>query len=987
MNPLEFAAVVLPSPGHGHYCIAELTTPKRQHAFGASLEEIQPQLDTFLENDYDTYLAMSTFNERGSREAANAAYIKCIYVDIDCNHSKDIPDENGQIKPKEYPSAKDAVLAVQAFLDESGLGELGQPWLASSGGGVHAYWPLTETVDIETWRPIAENLKALARQYGLRIDNAVTSDPARVMRLPGTKNNGVKGKRKVRGVTNAKLVSKGDTFDLTEFGAAVRKKLKVMTYEEKRASTVPIPGDRPKPIPDAAAVKMFANSVTHFKTIWLKTDEGKGCGQLKYYADNATQDGLEPLWRGLLSWAKCCEEDGWDNAVKLSRMHPYDPDRMRSKWEEIKGPYPCTKMDSENPGVCEHCQHFGKITNPLILGKAVATETEAKPVTVSTKDASGVKPPVEKTYIRPNAPRGFTYGKNGGVYMQKEDEDADGKRVTREVPLLPYDLFVVDILQTEAEHLVHMLYARPDKAMDILLPQKAVVSKDETLKGLAGQNVIAMFGAGNDKNLFEYVRQCVADASVTKPVIRVPSHYGWQEDDSFVHNGKIYSKNTEPTIVPMPELSNLQMATNAVGALDDWRSFIQLLIAREQYDLLAIALGGLAAPFMRFTKLHGITFHVGSSASGTGKSLALDAAASFWGRPSAYRVSKKTSDVAMQQRLGMLHSEPIISDEITMRARTDMDWVPGFIFDMSEGKGKERMESGTNRERINTTFWSSTAILSSNTHLVDMLTGAASHSSQGELKRLLEWTLEKELTWTPEEIKIVKRLQDNAGVVAPIIIQYMVDNVEMLEEMAEDIYNKIFNQLKADSTERFWVAGVSSCMLGGIILSSDYAGIVDLPLKNIMASYKATVEKMRRTTKESKKTADDILHSYVREFYGSFISVRYVNQQWTAALGGENSDAINQSLTRSKVCGRVEFNVTPGYADFYIEEKLLRSYCASMSYGYEDMRKQLEAKYPVSHIKKDMTAKTQGPSMRVNALKISQRLEDVDEGLLPLAEG
>lgn len=984
MNPLEFAAVVLPSPGHGHYCIAELTTPKKQHAFGASLEEIQPQLDAFIEHQYDTYLAMSTFNERDSREAANAAYIKCLYVDIDCNHPKDIPDEDGNVKAKEYPSAKDAVLALQAFLDESGLGELGNPWMASSGGGVHAYWPLTETVDIETWRPVAENLKALCRQYGLRIDNAVTSDPARVMRLPGTKNNGVKGKKRVRGATNAKLVSKGEMFDLTEFGAAIRKKLKVMTYEEKRATAMPLPGTKPKAVPNAAAVKMFANNITNFKTIWLKTEEGTGCSQLKYYIENATNDGLEPLWRGLLSWAKCCEEDGWEHAVKLSQMHPYEPDRMRTKWEEIKGPYPCTKMDSENPGVCEGCQHFGKVTNPLILGKAVATETEAKEVTITQPDASHVKQPVEKTLLRPTAPRGFVYGKNGGVYMQKDDEDADGKKVTRELPLLPYDLFVVDILQSESDHTVHMVYMRPEGAADILLPQKAIVSKDDTLKALASQNVLAMLGAGNDKNLFEYVRQCVADASIAKRAIRVPSHYGWQEDGSFVHNGKIFSKHSDPVSIPMPELANLNMATNPVGTLADWCSFIELLIARELYDILAIAMAGAGAPFMRFTRLHGVTFHVGSSASGTGKSLALDAAASIWGRPASYRVSKKTSDVAMQQRLGMLHSEPIISDEITMRARTDMDWIPGFIFDMSEGKGKERMESGTNRERINTTFWSSTAVLSSNTHLVDLLTGAASHSSQGELKRLLEWTLEKELTWTTEEIKIVKRLQDNAGVVAPVLIQYMVDNAEQIEALAGEVYDRIFNELRADSTERFWVAGVTSCMLATIMLGGKHTGIVNIPLKPLMASYKRTVEKMRRLTTESKKDADDVLTSYVREFYGSFISVRYVDKEWKAALGGDDGGAINQSLTRSKVAGRVEFNVSPGYVDFYIEEKLLRSYCASMSYGYDDMTRQLESKYQVTRIKKDMTSKTQGPTMRVNAIKISQRLEDVDESLLPV---
>ena len=45
MTPLDFLAAVLPSPGNGYYCAVELTTNKKQHVFGQSLEEIQPTLE------------------------------------------------------------------------------------------------------------------------------------------------------------------------------------------------------------------------------------------------------------------------------------------------------------------------------------------------------------------------------------------------------------------------------------------------------------------------------------------------------------------------------------------------------------------------------------------------------------------------------------------------------------------------------------------------------------------------------------------------------------------------------------------------------------------------------------------------------------------------------------------------------------------------------------------------------------------------------
>jgi len=68
-----------------------------------------------------------------------------------------------------------------------------------------------------------------------------------------------------------------------------------------------------------------------------------------------------------------------------------------------------------------------------------------------------------------------------------------------------------------------------------------------------------------------------------------------------------------------------------------------------------------------------MTYHCGSTESGTGKSLALEGAASIWGHPTHYRTGKSTSPVAMQQRLGLLQSLPLVTDEITAKNRKDAE--------------------------------------------------------------------------------------------------------------------------------------------------------------------------------------------------------------------------------------------------------------------------------------------------------------------------
>ena len=154
--------------------------------------------------------------------------------------------------------------------------------------------------------------------------------------------------------------------------------------------------------------------------------------------------------------------------------------------------------------------------------------------------------------------------------------------------ILPYDLFVVDILDNDSEHIVHMVAHRQGKAIDVLFPQKSAVSKDELIKALAQKNIMAAFGSGNDKNLFDYVRACVEDASVNKSTIKIPTQYGWQDDGSFVFSGKVFFKDGTSRSVPMPGLENLTKATKIEGSLEQWRKFPQLMVKRGLYDLLAM---------------------------------------------------------------------------------------------------------------------------------------------------------------------------------------------------------------------------------------------------------------------------------------------------------------------------------------------------------------------------------------------------------------
>ena len=954
MTPLEFLAVVLPSPEKGLYCTAELTTKKKEHNFVEHLEDLPASIVKWGDKK-NIYFALSTFENSGKRTAENSRFIRSLFIDMDG-----------------YDTKKAAAVSLNDFMVKTGLDLLGTPYIVDSGGGLHCYWPFTKDIPVTEWKPVAENFKRLCRQENMSIDMTVTADSARVLRFPGTFNN----KEKYAAPRPVRILAEGDTFDFEDLANHIESQLRSLPMLPRQQNALALPGQRPDAPHTPTTVKLFENSITLFKNIYKKTKEGVGCEQLRHYAENASDDGMEPLWRGWLSIAQKCN-DGEKAAIWLSDLHPYSHERMHQKLAEIKGPYPCVKFDSENPGICDGCQHRGKVTNPLALGRETAVVTAE-----TTIELPAVEGQDTKTITRPEAPKGYAYGVRGGIFMEKEDTDATGNVTKRQIMLLPYDLFPVDILNHNGEHLVHMMAVRDYKVQPISFAQKAVVSKDETVKALAQQNVMSSFGSGNDKNLYDYVRSCVEKMSSEKKPIEVPDYCGWQPNDTYVWGGKIYSPNKEAIEVPMPGLENITMNSKAVGTLDNWRRFIDLLVRRKLWDHLAIVLVGAGSPLMRFTGLHGLTFHCASTDSGTGKSLALEGAASIWGHPVHYRTGAGTSAVAMQQRLGLLHSNPLITDEITSRNREGFEWFPAFLLSMTEGRGKERMESGANKERLNLSTWSAMSIMSSNTHVVDNLTGARKHASEGELRRVIEYLMDDKLEWDADEIEIIKSLRDNYAIAGDILVQYMVDNIQSVETLVKQTVRQMYTEYKAPNDERFWMAGVGCSIAAGILMNNEHAKIAEFPLVEVIESFRKRINHQRGCIKGSYRTAEDVLNAFVQEYQGKFVVVKYGAQAGPLAHLGDGS-MVDRNTTRAEVMGRVEHGVTIGHVDFFIEERLLKSFCSNMSFGYANLVRQLKEIFTVSYVqKKDMMSKTSAPPMRVSAIHISRKITDTDEAII-----
>ena len=963
---LKFLSAVLPPTGV--YCVCELSSPKKEHAFATSVADLQPHIERFNAAKLNTYFALASFKEAGSRMSDNAQQLRALFLDIDCGAGKG------------YAKKRDAVAALDAFLQATGLPT---PWVVDSGGGVHVYWPLTEPVAANpTWKLVAENMKRLCRQHGLEIDFTVTADAARVLRVPGTTN--WKYPDNPRPVV-IKVVAAPQHHSLAELSARINETLK----EPQKASSAlfEVPGERLEKPTTPSLVNVLENRVTFFKTILKRTAAGTGCGQLGHYLVHADEEGMEPLWRGMLSLAKVCT-DGEKASQYLSELHPYSPSRMQQKLREIKGPYPCVKLDGENPGICTKCAYWGKITNPLSFGHEVQVDNAEKQIHIPATNTNTA--PV--TVIRPTPPFGFAYGAKGGVYRQVKEKDAEGEEIVVNKQVLPYDLFVVDLLDGgEDGHLAQLMVMRPEGPTTMTIPQRTVVSKDETVKALAQRNVLASYGAGNDKNLFDYVRSAVEEVSSSRKALVIPQSFGWQGDGTFVLNGKIFSPHGEKTI-PIPRLANVIRVTTPSGALDKWREVVQLLINNKHYDVLALALTSLGSPLMHFSAFKALTFHIGSSESGTGKSISLNLAASVWGTDN-YIINPKASEAAQEHRVGILNSLPLIIDEITemntggAKGVADFGWLSSFVMYMSGGQGKERLKSATNEERDNYTTWRALMLLASNTHITDFFSAVRKKMAEGHLRRVLELKMDKVISWTDKEEETLGLLRENYGVAGQQYVRWLVRNTEL----AKDVYNRAYLDLKQDLSstgdERFWIAGCAACLAGGILAGRNYANLIDLPMAQIREVFKKLIIESRGIVRDNKRSAEDILNSYTREFFGNFVVLKINDKTKLMETSYGDGGIIDKTNVRTHIKGRVEHGAVPGHVSYYIEEQQMKAFCSLANYGYKDFRRKLEKTFSVRYVKKDLLSKTNGPQMRVNAIHITRPESAIDEDELSVSVG
>ena len=860
----------------------------------ATRAEADALIERFVDAGRNVFFGVAKYATGDNRKKENVLGLKAFWLDVDCGPSKAEPDPKTG-RPDGYVDQTAAIAALRTFCKSVGLPA---PTLVNSGGGIHAYWALTEDISRRDWEPVAERFKEVCRTQNLYVDNAVF-EVARVLRVPGTFNFKAAEPRPVE------ILHVGKPIPFEEMRSIFGVKAQPTIFDENYQLS-------PRQL-------AMTNGIGYnFKQIMQRTARDDGCNQLLHAYKHQDTIGYYE-WFYALSVAAMCEDA--DTAVHMmSKGHPdYDPDTIDKKVATIRKATSCAKFKSVNPELCEGCPHLNKILGPKDLGKVVKESSEDF-IEVETEE--GV---VEQIDI-PKYPFPFYRGEGGGVW-KKPPKDA----VEEVEPKMVYanDFYVVKRMHDpgEGDSALMRLHLPQDGLREFTVAMSKVTQKDELRKILSANGVYS-YGKRFDM-LMEYVLASAENLQDRQKAEIMRQQFGWVDgnsrfvlgDQEMTIDGNIYSPPSKAT-------GKLAKFIGPVGSMDKWKS-VWSLYGEEGMEAQAFAaLSAFGSPLLKFLNQTGAVINLFNSHSGTGKTTILNMVNSVYGHPQQLRLKEIDTMNGKLQWVGVLNNLPATMDELTNVTSKEYS---DFLYSLSNGKGKERMLAGANELRENNTTWQNITVSTSNSSFVEKLS-ILKDNPEGELMRLIEYPIglvDSINTANAKEL-FDKVLFANYGHAGPVYLRYVLNNMEYVVGKCLQMQDKIDRELQLLPKERFWSATVAANIEGGILAKK--CNLIDWDMKRIYVHACDMVERLRQDTKAPLNGVEQVIGDYLYRHMQNILVVNDKSDRRTKLPSAPIREPKGELLIR----------IEPDTEMMFLIAKPFREYCVKYQINYNDTLDKLE---------------------------------------------
>lgn len=739
----SFLAALLPQDG----VFALFNTNTKQHLFYGTHDDLVVALEARVHQPNWFFCTASLTAQQRLQDNVQAK--RALYIDIDCGADKHAKDPENT-----YETQPEGKADLVRFAQVSGLNPT---LIVDSGAGLHAYWALDEDIDAAHWLSLAKMLKAACAKLGLRIDNACTTDSVRVLRPIGALH--YSGKR-VRALYRGPVWSPD----------GLRSKL--AEYAEvpapKRAQKLNVSSDVFASGPPPKFLRIVEN-----------------CPAAAFALDNQEQV-PEPLWRMMLGLTKHTAE-AEKAAHAISREHPeFDEELMTEKYEAWKvGPPTCEKI-ADHCKACGTCEHKGKITSPISLGRPSRVEVEqaeaASTPTLESTDTEvetlpegypsallGILPPF---CFNPK----FPIYKNGsghwGLYAMVPDDPND-KNSTMTAKLLCQKVFWIEGVSSAGTRdnegsMATLAVYHKGAVTKFLYDQKLVANATELMTYMADKGVLLADIHQRTKNLgHDYMHNQIIRAQLMAERAVIRRTFGFMKDAdgklAFALGRQLIKADGSITDAMVGkdmagvDLGVLGLPSNPLFSWgpEIWDSHI-LPGARQQAEYFKqvypaqppLQLGilmAISAPLMMFVTddewtqqgaapRFGCVAALYSRASGLGKTTSMTDAARCFGSSSYVIRGGKTDNTpkALITQIAMRSTLPVFLDEVT-----DLEAKPlgELINTISGGFDRIRLDQkGNLANEVRT--WANVTIMSTNRSQREMLNAVG--QTDAKQMRLLE---------------------------------------------------------------------------------------------------------------------------------------------------------------------------------------------------------------------------------------------------------
>jgi len=841
---IAFLDAVLPSAGT--YCVARINRSNKkavQHRYCKTKEELIQATQEFNQEDWNVYVALATYADPvEGRTAANAVELKSLFIELDSH--------NGQ----PYATPTDASKALKDFVVRTGLPK---PTVVFSGRGVQAYWALTEAVPAAQWLPYARALKTFCFSHGLKIDPQVTGDIARIMRMPGTTNYNSPDRPQALVVHLGKPTPFADLCAMLPAPAVDLSAASVFGTDDLTSSLARSSGD----LPDC-----------EFSIILDRSLRGTGCAQVKA-AYESQADTPEPVWRAMLSIAGTCVDAATAVHTMSDQHTEYSAEATLTKAQKVAGkPYTCQWFRDNYPLSCHGCAH--KITSPIMLGRTVPAspvviEDGAEVYKVAHTIGAGEGISQEVIVDIPAYPFPYYRGASGGVYFKKSN--ADGEEEVIEV--YPQDLYITNRFYDSDDHgdgegelLGVCLHLPRDGVRIFYAPATSLLNKEKLQSTLIKHGVVA-YSKQWDLIMAYFasaIRKLQKDASACK----TRSQMGWTPDESGFVVGEIEYTIAGPKLAP-PASSTRQLAPafQPSGSLEEWKSVANFYNQKGLEPHAFTLFCGFGSPLMALLggfDVKGAVVNLVSNESGTGKTTAMMVKDSIFGNPAKLLGSSDDTYLAKFQHIGMLNNISPSFDEMTNTKAEDLS---DFVYSVTRGRARHRMDAQANKLRNNNTTWSCIVVTSSNSVFSDIISSIKA-TSGGEQARLMDiYVAGTSHISKADADEIFRKLACNYGVAGPIFMKYVLENKQLVIDTLHQMQRKIDAELGLDKTDRFHSGTLAAAFTGAYFARK--LGLIDISIGRVYKYMLKELASIRVAHKAAASTgntlASEILGRYINE--------------------------------------------------------------------------------------------------------------------------